>query len=319
MATARKKLINCADTTIYHCITRCVRRARLCGKDPLTHKDYEYRRHWVEQRLHQLQTVFSLEVLAYAVMPNHTHLLLHIDVKTAEQYPDIEVIRRWHKLFRGTLLTHKFISANHDLSDIEKESVRATVAVWRQRLTSVSWFMKALNEYIAKKANKEDDCTGHFWEGRFKSQAILDETALLACMLYIDLNPVRAGLASTPESSEFTSLKYRLKNNQAKCTNNIDKIFNTTGNGDNLISVTFEQYLMLIDETARCVIKGKSAMNADLLPIMERLQVESTQFLNASNSFESSFSQIAGNVHSMQKYARYYNRRQMKGTFCLTD
>ncbi|WP_232364535.1 transposase [Salinimonas lutimaris] len=246
-------------------------------------------------------------------------MLLHIDVKTAEQYSDAEVIHRWHTLFRGTLLTHKFISANHDLSDIEKESVKATVAVWRQRLTSVSWFMKSLNEYIAKKANKEDDCTGHFWEGRFKSQAILDETALLACMLYIDLNPVRAGLANTPESSDFTSLNYRLKNNYAKCTNNIYNIFNTTGNANNLVSVTFEQYVLLIDEAARYIIKGKSAIKTDLLPIMDRLQVESAQFLNASSSFETSFSQIAGNVHSMQQYAHKHNRRQIKGTFCLTN
>ncbi|WP_408641202.1 transposase [Salinimonas marina] len=175
-------------------------------------KSFEHRRHWVEQRILFLGSVFSIDVCAYAVMSNHTHLVLFVNKAAALNWTDLEVLKRWHKLHKGTLLTRQYVneSKRKSMSKLQINSVKATVEVYRHRLFDISWFMRLLNEYIARKANKEEGCTGRFWEGRFKSQALLDEAALLACMTYVDLNPVRANIAKSPDSSAYTSIKKRL-------------------------------------------------------------------------------------------------------------
>ena len=110
----------------------------------------------------------------------------------------------------GSEISQKFVKGG-SLEPHEKEALDTLIDTWRSRLYNIGWFMKLLNEGIARLANKEDDCTGHFWQSRFKSQALLDEQAVLSCMSYIDLNPVRASMASTPETSDYTSIKMRIE------------------------------------------------------------------------------------------------------------
>ncbi|NQY38248.1 MAG: transposase, partial [Alteromonadaceae bacterium] len=194
MPKPRSQQISLSSTPYYHCISRCVRRAFLCGQDSLNDKSYEHRRGWVEDKLLALAKVFAIDVCAFSVMSNHTHLVLYVDENTAKSWSIEEVIHQWHQLFNGTLFTQKYINGDK-LSKEIINCVIETAEIYRQRLMDISWFMRILNESIARQANDEDKCTGRFWEGRYKSQPLLDEAALVACLAYVDLNPVRAKMA----------------------------------------------------------------------------------------------------------------------------
>jgi REP element-mobilizing transposase RayT len=209
MGYARKSLISLQDTPYYHCIARCVRRAWLWGKVEYAGEDYSHRKQWVIDRLAQLCEIFAIEVCAYAVMSDHYHLVLYVDEKRNKAWSDYEVIERWSSLFRIPPVVER--SRKADALEVERDRAQTMIQDWRTRLRDISWFMRCLNEHLARSANAEDECTGRFWEGRFKSQALLDEAGLLTAMAYVDLNPIRAGIASTPESSEFTSVYQRIK------------------------------------------------------------------------------------------------------------
>ena len=209
MPRARSQQISLQDTPYYHCVSRCVRRAFLCGADPISGESFEHRRGWVENRLLFLASVFAIDICAYAVMSNHLHVVLHINSEKIAKWSTLEVIQRWHKIHKGTLFTQQYVRGE-SLPEYALTLVESSAETFRNRLMDISWFMKELNEPIARQANCEDKCTGRFWEGRFKSQALLDEAALAACMAYVDLNPLRAKISQTPETSEFTSVKKRV-------------------------------------------------------------------------------------------------------------
>lgn len=190
-------------------VSRCVRRSYLCGQDKLTGKSFEHRRDWVEQKVLSLATMFCIRICAYAVMSNHYHLVAFIDKEAAQALSREEVIERWGAEHTIPSIIQRYLDGQLTCQ-AEWEYCLSLIETWRERLSSLSWFMKELNYDIALQASKEDDCPGRFWEGRFKSQAPLDEKALLAAMAYVDLNPVRAKLIDTPEQSEHTSIKMRL-------------------------------------------------------------------------------------------------------------
>ena len=196
------------NVNYYHVYSRCVRRAFLCGVDELTGRDYEHRRSWVEDRVRILSALFSIDLCSYAIMSNHYHLVVKLNPDEPATWSDDEVLNRWTALFKGPPLLQQY-RAGESLTAVERDAVRTMTAVYRQRLGCLSWFMKSLNEPIARMANKEDNCTGHFWEARFESQPLCSEHALLGAMVYVDLNPIRAKIARTPEESEYTSIKDR--------------------------------------------------------------------------------------------------------------
>ena len=210
MPYARHAQVSTQTTPYYHCVSRCVRRAFLCGWDRLTGNSYEHRKEWIVERLRVLGEVFCIDVCAYAVMANHHHVVLRLNPEQAASLSDEAVVERWSRLFGLPLLVERYRQGLSD-SEVEAETAREWMATYRERLADLSWFMRCLNEPIARWANAEDGVTGRFWEGRFKSQALLDEAALLTCMSYVDLNPVRAGIAETPEASDHTSIQARIR------------------------------------------------------------------------------------------------------------
>jgi REP element-mobilizing transposase RayT len=210
MTRPRSQLVSLAATPYYHCIARCVRRAWLCGDDPYTGKNFDHRKPWLIERLKLLSEVFAIDIAAYAVMSNHYHVVLHVDTARGGSWSDAEVILRWTRLYRGAPLAQEYLDGKI-LDAAEHALLASLVARWRERLSSLSWFMRCLNEYLARKANAEDGCKGRFWEARFRSQALLDESALLSCMTYVDLNPIRAGITQSLGESDFTSVQQRIR------------------------------------------------------------------------------------------------------------
>jgi REP element-mobilizing transposase RayT len=316
MPQPRKSQISLIDTPYYHCVSRCVRQSFLCGIDAHSGHSYEHRRGWVEERLLFLSTIFAIDICAYAVMNNHTHVVICVDKTMADNWDSDEVLRRYHKLHRGTLLTQKFMNGD-TLSQGELITFDETVETYRKRLYDISWFMRDLNEYIAREANKEDGCTGRFWEGRFKSQALLDESALLACMAYVDLNPIRAKMAKRPETSKHTSIKKRLhaaKNQQLQPSVLMPFVSNLRENMSKGIAYSLKDYIKLVDTTGRCIRDDKAGhIDNTHSPILQRLGLDAAQWLTLTTEFEKHFCYAAGAEQMMNAFKRHTHHQRLRG------
>ena len=308
MTRPRNTQVCIEDTPYYHVVSRCVRRTYLCGVDRSTGRSFEHRRGWIEDRIRLLSSIFSIDICSYAVMSNHYHIVLKLSPDDVQGWSSEEVLTRWTSLFKGPTLVRKFLD-NQNLSPIELKTVSDCVEVYRIRLGNLGWFMKCINETIARQANKEDDCTGHFWESRYKSQALLSEEALLSAMCYVDLNPVRAGMASTPEESDYTSIQERIepKFNAEKAVAEQTElgaiqefelpikplqpfVGAITNNVQNGLPFTFTDYLELVDFTGRAVLANKrGAIGSQQPPILQRLNVSAESWLKNNTKFEANY------------------------------
>lgn len=316
MPKPRKMQASLDATPYYHCTSRCVRRAFLCGIDALTGNNYEHRRQWVEDRIHLLASVFCVDVCAYAVMSNHLHVVLHINKSKALALTEKAVCARWHAIYKGTLLSRKYEN-DEPLTDAELEAVSDKAQEWRDKLYSISWFMRALNEPIARMANTEDKCTGSFWESRFSSQALLDEKALAACMAYVDLNPVRAKLADTPEQSAHTSVKLRVDHlNQQKPQPHT--LYPFVGHPrepmPDGLPCKLTDYLELVDWTGRAIHPNKRGhIDSCLPPILDRLNIAPAEWLVLTTQFEKRGTTLVGQEHSVRNAAEKLGYKKPPG------
>jgi len=336
MGLPRSKYVEEGKEGVYHCFSRCVRRAYLYGYDALTGRDFSHRKAWLVNRLRKLAGIFAVDVCAYSVMENHYHVILRTCPDRVDGWSDEEVARRWLTLFPRCWDWKRTAKGGIE------EGIRALVnyperiGILRKRLSSLSWFMGRLNEYMARAANKEDEVKGRFWESRFKCQALLDEAAMVACMVYVDLNPIRAGRAKTPEESEFTSIRERILDWQKEKmgadagfegdTIGRDRVededlgtcwLSPISSGTDrrrILSMTTAEYIDLVDKSGRMIRRDKrGAIEADLAPILVRIGANPERWMETVSGFGDQFSLVAGLVLNLRNYAEHFGRRWFRG------
>ena len=314
MTVARSQLVCLDDTPYYHITTRCVRRAFLCGTDPYSGQCFEHRRDWIQQRIGYLQSVFAIDIAAYAVMSNHCHIVLKLHPTDSIEWTDEEIINKWDKLFQVPTLVKSWVSGKEQNPVIELYA-KELIQLWKSRLCSLSWFMRCLNESIARRANAEDGCTGRFWEGRYKTQALLDERALLTCMAYVDLNPIRAGIVETPEESDYTSIQQRIqidKDDHKK--QSIQLIAFDPTNVDHHLPMDLHDYLELVDWTGRAIAPNKKGSIPEHLPkILNRLGIEEDNWINTMTNYSTGFQRVIGPMDRIQSLCDRLQQKWMCG------
>nr|WP_320115709.1 transposase [uncultured Desulfuromonas sp.] len=344
MAKPRYSQIYLDETPWYHVVSRCVRRAFLCGVDHITGQSYEHRREWVAGRIQQLASIFTIDVAAYAIMHNHYHIVVRVDNERVADLTTAEVIERWSKLYSGPLLIRRYLSNQREhMTQGELFQVEKLADTYRQRLCDLSWFMKNLNEHISRRANAEEDVRGHFWESRYKCQALLDEPALLAAMAYVDLNPIRAAIAETPEESEYTSVFRRvgeLRNESPSTVELLESVessedynapvdlgpslprtpfaplipFDPTETLPTSVPFAFGDYLDLLDTVGRAVHPGKRGSIPDETPaILNRLGISLSAFIEHADNFLHCFGQTVGAPSRLIEIAASRNVRYLRG------
>ncbi len=318
MTRPRATLVCAEETPFYHCVGRCVRRAFLCGSDQITGRSFEHRRVWMRERLTVLTEVFAVDICAYALMSNHYHLVVKLCVARTLDWTEREVIERWTQLFAGPPVAHRYLE-NQVLTRSEQAQLRRFTTLWRERLGNLSWFMRCLNEHIARRANHEDACTGHFWESRFKSQALLDETAVLTAMAYVDLNPVRAGMALGIPDSEHTSGQDRWceiseSDNSPASPALLPFVGAQRANSADGLPFNIQDYLDLIDTTGRCIRDDKSGYISNTQPkLLSVLGVEPGEWFKTVTELQTRYELAVGAPERLRQFARRWGKHWVSG------
>jgi hypothetical protein len=350
MGLPRSQYVQEGEEGVYHCYTRCVRRAFLCGYDPVTGRDFSHRKKWIVDRLRYLASIFAIDVCGYAVMESHPHYILRTRPDVLASWSDHEVAAHWIQLCpKKSQLKGKPIPPIEEQIRVLADCPER-ISVLRKRLCSLSWFMAKLNEYIARKANKEDNVKGRFWESRFKCQALLDDAAIAAGMVYVDLNLIRAGVASTPEDSDFTSIQERIRAwqnetvapdagsteplhdgdaSQAGCHSPQPKALlsspattpdswlcpiqsNSSRRG--ILDMSALDYFDLVDRSGRMMRSDKRGfIDARLEPILNRIGAIPKAWIETVSHFGSAFQLAAGRLTHIRAFANRLDKHWFKG------
>ena len=336
---AREEVFSPDEIAIVHAMNRVVRRCFLLGADPVTNINYDHRKVWVEELLERFAAFFGIDLISYSVLSNHFHLILRNRPDVVASWDDTEVARRWMMICP---LRKQADGQAKEPNEAELNSIRndpERLEEIRSRLSDISWWMRLLCQRIGIRANREDDATGKFFEARFKAVRLLDEAALAACAAYVDLNPIRAALAETLETSEFTSVKRRIDsiNGKTDADRSLAPVFiderasskqvsaeSPIGRCSNLgfLPFTAADYLQLLDWTARQRATGKCGTTPQAAPqILDRLGLDAKSWNELSSNFGQLFYQVAGKPQAIDHQRsrllqrRFYMRRAARDIF----
>jgi hypothetical protein len=274
----------------------------------------------MQARLTLLAETYAIEVCAYTLLSNHYHLVVKLCPERVQGWSGREVVERWTRLFKGSTVARQYLN-EAPLSSAEESQLETEIAVWRSRLGDLSWFMRCFNEYIARRANAEDECRGHFWESRFQSQALLDDVGLITAMVYVDLNPVRAGLASSIPDSDFTSAQDRWE--AAHRTNDTANValrprllpFLEQTNTDDALPFHLTDYFELLDSTGRQVVAGKRGYISNDQPrLLATLNLDADEWFATVTQLTQRFELAVGRPENLIKFAAHWGKRWLRGT-----
>ncbi|QDV43037.1 hypothetical protein Enr13x_28890 [Stieleria neptunia] len=211
----RCEVMDPSEVQVFHVVSRTTRGCWLFGQDSISGKNYDHRKVWIEEYLQRFAACFAIDLLSFSILSNHFHLVLRSRSDIVGTWDDTEVARRWLMICPERKDDHgnPMTPSQAELDRIRKSPEK--LAEIRARLSNLSWWMRLLNQRIAQRAHMEDDTKGHFFEERFKAIPLVDEEAVLACSVYVDLNLIRACIAETVELSDHSSGQLRVEAVQA--------------------------------------------------------------------------------------------------------
>jgi REP element-mobilizing transposase RayT len=340
---ARAEVIDPGEIAIAHVVNRVVRRCFLMGDDPVSGKNFDHRKVWIEELLEHFAACFGIDLISYAILSNHYHLVLRSRPDVVKTWSDEEVARRWLMICPLRKVDGKPATPSQAEIDLIRHCP-VRLAEIRGRLSNISWWVRLLNQRIAQRSNREDEKSGRFWEDRFRLTKLIDEESLLACMVYVDLNPIRAAMAERLEESDFTSVQRRIQAEQqttgvsetrsgtksagkrrdallAKLT--IDPINDPVGaspsetpdrcSDKGVLELSTHAYLELADWTARQVAPGKRGRTPEETPpVLQRLGLRPKCWCELMDRFEDIFIHLAGRCDRIDAARSHQTARRFR-------
>lgn len=337
----RCKIIDRNEPGVYHCYNRCVRAESLLSVDLTKGPEYDQRKDWLLAMLTSLASIFCIEIFKYSIMDNHLHLILRNRPDLVREWSKENILRRAMRLFPDKFRRLGWYVEPQDPLPQHLLENQELIEEMRSRLCDISWLMKVLQERIARHCNSEDEVSGHFWADRFKSKPLLDDAAVLACSMYIDLNPIRAGVADRPEQSKYTSAYDRIRGMLARRNKRKGKVksddvlpdfflapLNVTGDYEDedleaaglrasnkgIFEMTLDIYLKLLDNVGRMLQTGKrGAIPEDLASILERIGIRPEHFADCVDTYGHWTRQVVGSEKKLREMAEKMKSKWLQG------
>ena len=352
---ARAEVFDPNEVAVAHVYNRTVRRCFLLGEDALSGKNFDHRKAWIEDSLQQFAAAFGIDLLGFAILSNHFHLILRSRPDVVATWDDSEVARRWLMLCPHRRSPNSLAMPPTEAEIRSIASCPIKRAEIRKRLSDFSWWMRLLCQRVAQRANREEDETGRFFQDRYRATRLVDEASLLACAAYVDLNPIRAAMAETLELSDHTSVQRRInalrnhdstaeQDNQASPSDAflsplmIDEQSDAIGpcpsasgarcSDKGFLAISIADYLELLDWSARQVAPDKPVaagkqgpIPASVPPVLRRLGLDGGSWRELVSDFGKLFCTVAGrpervdSLRSHRTQRRYHLRRRARELF----